>query len=108
IYASGDRWPSVDELRVAMNNSLPRSRQITSVAGGKEIPEPMALAVAYASANDTTFLESMQAVLPGWMERNPAHEDYRHAADWWRRFGRAKPWAGGLGAAQAFRSIGKD
>jgi hypothetical protein len=105
IFAGGAHWPSVEEMRTTLNNSLPKGHQ-SSDTSGTEPPEPIALGMAYAKANSVTFLEGMQAVLPKWFEQNTEHADRAQAEQWWSKFRRAKP-RKSLRTIEAFSHIGK-
>jgi len=91
LYAAGDHWPSVDELKQSCNNSLPKVKRIEQRFDRAEIPEPIAKCLAHAEAHGTTFLEGMQAVLPGWCRENPSHPDHDRATKLFKQFEHAKP-----------------
>lgn len=75
LFAQGDHWPSVDELRTTLNHNLPPRLQVEYSGGRAEIPEPIALCMAHAETHRTSLLEAMQTVLPDWIRTNPDHED---------------------------------
>lgn len=91
LYAAGDHWPSIDELKQSCRNVLPRRKQLEYENKFDDMPEPIALSLAHAEANNTTFLEGMQAVLPRWCKENSGHHDYLRAMDLYEKFKDAKP-----------------
>jgi len=91
LYAAGDHWPSVDELKQSCYNVFPKLRRIEYQADCEEAPEPIALIMAHAEAHSTTFLDALQAVLPKWCKENPMHQDHDRAAALYRQFSLVKP-----------------
>lgn len=96
LFASGEKWPSVHEIRDTLNNSLPSRYQITSRRedGGEEKPELLVKIEAYRNLaieqptremgmeqsrrNGTvTILEAAEKVLPEYAKENPGPEHGR-------------------------------
>jgi hypothetical protein len=102
LYAAGDHWPSVDEIKQASNNALPKLQRIEQHRERTEIPEPIAKSLAHSEAHGVTFLEGMRAVLPGWCQENPNHPDHARAEKLYQQFKNAKP-SGQFNATVGFR-----
>lgn len=79
LFAQGDHWPSIDELRTTLNHNLPKRMQVEYVCGRTEMPEALSLCMAHAETHRTSFTEAMQAVLPWWIKANPDHGDWLKA-----------------------------
>ena len=102
LFAAGDHWPSVDELRLSMNNSLPQRMRLEYHTEQSEMPEPIALAMAYATAHHTTFLEGVQKIFPDWIKNHdPDDPDTFEAEQLLQQFRFKKPF-GAVNAASAW------
>lgn len=91
LFAQADHWPSVDEMRQALNHNLPQRLHIEYTGGRTEMPEVVALCQAHAETHRTSFIEAVQAVLPAWLEINRDHEDYLKAVVLYDQFRGLKP-----------------
>lgn len=79
LFAQGDHWPSIDEMRTTINHSLPQRMKIEYNTEASECAEPIALAHAHADAHSTTILEAVQTVFPKWIAENADHPDRERA-----------------------------
>lgn len=107
LFAQGDHWPSVDEMRQALNHNLPPRLHLEYTNGRTEMPEAVALCLAHAETHRTSWIEAVQAVLPGWLKQNQDHEDYAKAAVLYDHLRSLKP-ANPIerGAVVALRAVG--
>lgn len=105
LFAQGDHWPNVDEIRQALNHSLPQRFQIEYAHGRAEMPEAIALCLAHAETHRTSFVEAIQAVLPGWLKANPDHDDYLRAAVLRDTFRGVKPKATDRSVVSALQAV---
>lgn len=64
LFAAGERWPSVDELRHAIHSSLPAGVQLTYSPELTEKPELFAKIEIYQEQHGCTTLEAAESVLP--------------------------------------------
>ncbi len=79
LFAAGDKWPSADELRTAINQSLPRRFQIAYDPKAEEKPELLVKIEAYRHLAITdpvkhgtvTILDAAEAVLPDYRKDHP-------------------------------------
>lgn len=74
VYASGHKWPSVDDLKQNMNNSLPPRLQITNQADQTEKPEILVKLEVYQKEKNCTVLEAAEYVLPLYAKEHPEPE----------------------------------
>lgn len=74
LFASGDKWPSADEMRHAINQSLPSRYQITHDPKWVEKPELLVKIDAYQHAKSCTVLEAAESVLPSYAAEHPGPE----------------------------------
>jgi len=84
LFASGDHWPSVDELRGAVLRSLPARYQLPDHRDGTEKPELLVKIEAYRAlaiekpneGRHVTILKAAEIVLPEFEREHPdGHED---------------------------------
>jgi len=83
LFASGDHWPSVEEIRQAINSSLPARFQLTYEPDGQEKPELLLKIEAYrhlaiekpVGPKTKTILDAAEAVVPAFEREHPGHED---------------------------------
>lgn len=82
--ASGERWPSLGELKASIHNNSK-----TEPAGLLErnatlewqgAPIPISLMFDYQHSHHCTLKEAAFKILPEWLADNPHHEDYVEAA----------------------------
>lgn len=74
LFAGGDKWPSVDEIRNSINNSLPPRFQVTYAPDMVEKTELQAKIDIYRDQHNCTMLEAAEAVLPEFAKANPGPE----------------------------------
>lgn len=74
VFASGEKWPSVDELKTTMNNSLPPRLQITNQADQTEKPEILVKIDLYQHDKGCTVLEAAEFILPLYAKEHPGPE----------------------------------
>lgn len=83
-HASGERWPSITELRQACNATAGFKAEQPKFGRTKvewsEAPEPIALVMAHANNKNVTIKEAAIMVLPTWISKHPRHEDVERAA----------------------------
>lgn len=81
-FATGDHWPSIDELKRAISANSPQQKQEKLIAPEwSNAPEPLALVMAHHKRESVTIKEATLAVLPGWLKSNPEHSDAPDARD---------------------------
>jgi hypothetical protein len=83
-HATGERWPSLSELKTALQaNGGYRREQLAIEQDGaglwEEAPEPLAACFAYRTEHDCTLKEAYLAILPIWVQQNPNHADVEKA-----------------------------
>ena len=79
-YATGDHWPSIDELKQTIaQNSPPPKPEAALQPNWSNAPEPLALLMAYHKREHVTIREATLAVLPDWLLKNPTHSDAEDA-----------------------------
>jgi len=74
LFAGGEKWPSVDELRSAINNSLPPRFQIAHDPTTVEKPEILVKIDLYRQEHSCTMLEAAEQVLPEFANEHPGPE----------------------------------
>lgn len=88
-HASGERWPSITELKNACNATAGFKTEQPKFGHSKiewsEAPEPIALVMDHANKKGITIREAALAILPGWVKRNLSHEDAERAANFIER-----------------------
>lgn len=79
-HASGDHWPSIDELKkaIAMNSPQPKKEKLID-PDWTNSPEPLALVMAHAKRESVSVRDASKAVLPDWLKQNREHVDYDDA-----------------------------
>lgn len=100
LFAQGDHWPSVEELRSAAYVHAPKPLRLTS-AIEQEICPVLSLSFAYAKAQSVTLLEAMQIILPQWCRDNPTHEDWAMAQAMLEKVKGQTPCEGGINSFEA-------
>lgn len=74
LFAGGDKWPSVDEIRNSINNSLPARFQIAHSPDMVEKPELFVKIEIYQRQHGCTTLEAAEMVLPEFAKEHPEPE----------------------------------
>lgn len=103
-FAAGDHWPSVDELRTSMNFNLPQRMRLEYNTEQSEMPEPIALAMAYATAHHVTVLEGIQKVFPEWIKTHDKDDPVVFEAELLLKQFRFKKPSGFINATAAYTS----
>lgn len=81
-FATGDHWPSIDELKRAITANSPTEQPAPLIEPNWTMaPEPLALVMAHHKREGGTIRESALAVLPGWISSNLEHSDVIDARD---------------------------
>lgn len=81
-FATGDHWPSIDELKRAISANSPDEKPAPLIEPNwSHAPEPLALVMAYHKREGGTIRDAALAVLPGWLKVNPQHSDAEDARD---------------------------
>ncbi len=74
LFAGGERWPSVDEIRHSINTSLPPQCQITYAPDMVEKTELLQKIDIYRDQHACTMLEAAETVLPEFAKDHPEPE----------------------------------
>jgi len=81
-FATGDHWPSIDELKRSITANSPQEQPEQLVEPEwTNGPEPIALVMAHAKREAVSIRDAALAVLPGWLKSNPHHADAYDARD---------------------------
>jgi len=75
LFAAGDKWPSADEIRASINQSLPRRYQITFEEQLVEKPELLVKIDTYRAEKGCTVLEAAETLLPDYAKEHPAGDE---------------------------------
>jgi len=102
LFAQGDHWPSVEELRSAAYAHTPKPFQLTS-ALEQGISPVLSLSFAYAKAQRVTTLEALQVILPQWCQENPTHEDWAMAQEMLEKVKGQTACEGGINSFEALQ-----
>lgn len=75
-FATGDHWPSIDELKQAIQSNSPSEKPTALLEPNWSLaPEPLALLMAYHKREAVTIKEAATKILPDWIKSNPQHAD---------------------------------
>lgn len=75
-YASGDHWPSIDELKKTVAANSPQQKPEKAFEPNwSHAPEPIAVMMAYAKREGVTIRDAALTVLPRWLTTNADHVD---------------------------------
>lgn len=82
-HATGDHWPSLSELKTALQANGGYRRDQLAIEHDsnqwEEAPEPLAACFAYRTEHDCSLKEAYLAILPVWIKQNPQHADVGRA-----------------------------
>lgn len=75
-FAGGDHWPSIDELKRAIQANQPDGKPTELLdPHWSNAPEPVALVMAHHKREACMIREAAVAVLPRWIKDNLEHSD---------------------------------
>ncbi|MDH5669814.1 MAG: hypothetical protein OEY86_17585 [Nitrospira sp.] len=75
-FSTGDHWPSLDELKRAIQANSPIDKQAQLIEPDwSNAPEPLALVMAHHKRELCSLRDAAIAVIPGWIKNNPGHID---------------------------------